>query len=244
MDTGSVAARGLGDARPEARPVLPAAAAVAALGVVVGAALTGPWEAAPHDPVDLPAPRPQATLATETSTEATAPPELTAGEGVVPVMFFVALAVVLVVLLALRAFLNRATFARGTTAGEVEPATGALGETAGLQGEPDLPALRRGVAAARAVVDEYADPADAVTAAWLELERAAASSGVERRPSATPTEFTTTVLDATHADPTATRTLLGLYHRARFAPHAVIGAGDVAAARRSLERIAASWEGR
>src|SRR5690606_41914823 len=68
---------------------------------------------------------------------------------------------------------------------------------------------------------------------------------IRRRCPPTTTLFPyTTLFRSTHADPTATRTLLGLYHRARFAPHAVIGASDVAAARRSLERIAASWEDR
>lgn len=243
MVTGSVDAQRPGSARAATRPGLPVAAAAAGLAVVAGAALAGPWQAAPR-PVDLPAPRPQPTLATEVPSDLTPPPEGTDGDGVVPVMFLLALAAVLVLFLALRAFLNRATLARGTTAGEYDPAIGSLGSAVPLAAEPDLPALRRGVAAARQAVDAHAEPGDAVIAAWLELEKAAQSSGIARPPSATPTELTTAVLDATRADPQATRTLLGLYHRARFAPHAVVGASDVAAARRSLERIAASWEER
>src|SRR5699024_4436001 len=45
---------------------------------------------------------------------------------------------------------------------------------------PDVPALRRGAAAARSVLDKKAVPTDAIIAAWVELEEAAASSGVPR----------------------------------------------------------------
>lgn len=107
--------------------------------------------------------------------------------------------------------------------------------------EPDLPALRRGVAAARSVLVEHDDPDDAIIAAWLALESAAASSGVVRARSATPTEFTANVLDATRADPAAIRTLLRLYQRARFGRIDGATSADVAAAGRCLELLAESW---
>lgn len=261
MDWGSVEARDRGDLRPsqptpsptEGPPrlraagsrglLVPVLAALCGLAVVAGAALAGPWHAAPGGPVEIPTP------------DAT-PPEVTdlgeimpiepAGEpdGGFPLTLWLVIAALIALFFVLRAFLNRASLARGRTEGRFDPADGRIGEVEHETAEPDLPALRRGVAAARRILDGHADPQDAVIAAWLELEQAAASSGVERAPSDTPTEFTTAVLDATRADPAATRTLLGLYHRARFAPDAVLGPPEVAEALRSLERIAESWEER
>ena len=83
--------------------------------------------------------------------------------------------------------------------------------------EPDLDVLQEGARSAEAHLRATAtSPADAVIAAWVALERAAARSGVVRERSATATEFTLQVLDRTAADPAAARTLLGLYLRARF----------------------------
>lgn len=114
--------------------------------------------------------------------------------------------------------------------------------TAAARGdEPDLPALRRGVAAARRSLAEIPQPADAVIAAWLALEDAAAASGTARAPSQTPTEFTKAVLDRTDADPEAATDLLALYQSARFSGHP-ISASEVARAQRCLTRIAASWD--
>ncbi|WP_454043908.1 DUF4129 domain-containing protein [Cellulosimicrobium sp. Marseille-Q8652] len=80
-------------------------------------------------------------------------------------------------------------------------------------------------------------PRDAVIAAWVSLEDAAALAGAHRDPAQTPTEFTVAVLDRTPADPGAVATLRGLYHRARFRG-ADIDAGDVRAARAALRRLA------
>lgn len=106
--------------------------------------------------------------------------------------------------------------------------------------EPDIPVLLRGVSAARDLLTRFAEPSDAVIAAWLALEEAADRSGVHRRPSATPTEFTLAVLAATPAPPAATRELLDLYRTARFSTHPVT-AGDVERAARCLADIAASF---
>lgn len=105
---------------------------------------------------------------------------------------------------------------------------------------PDLPVLRRGVREARRYLQEITDPTDAVIAAWLSLEEAAESSGVHRRASQTPTEFTVAVLERTAADPSATTELLALYHRARFSGAAVTGQ-DVTTALHAFGRVAASW---
>jgi hypothetical protein len=106
--------------------------------------------------------------------------------------------------------------------------------------EPDIPVLLRGVSAARELLTRFAEPSDAVVAAWLALEDAADRSGVHRRPSATPTEFTVAVLAATPAPPAATRELLDLYRTARFSAHPITAA-DVDRAAGCLAAIAESF---
>ena len=223
--------------------LLPISAAVVGLGIVVGAALSGPWNADPRDLAELPAP--EVTMpVVEDLGEFVPPPEPSEPDGGFPLMVWLVIAGLIVLFLALRAFLSRVSFRRGETEGRYEAEAGRIDQVEALETEPDLPALRRGVEAARRILDGHDAPDDAIIAAWLELEKAAASSGVDRARSDTPTEFTTAVLDATKADPAATRTLLGLYHRARFAPHAVLGPAEVAQAVSSLERIAESWRER
>ena len=103
-----------------------------------------------------------------------------------------------------------------------------------------LPALRAGLAEAERRLLTETDPTDAIIAAWLALEEAAATSGVRRKPSQTPTEFTLGVIEGTGVDAEPVRGLLRLYHRARFS---VVGspADDLAAARRCISELAASW---
>lgn len=226
---------------PRPSPLLPLGVGLIALLVVAGAALSAPWHAGPRGPAPLPAEEPPLPEAPEQLTDLTAPGEVVPDERSFPLLLLLTIAGLLVLLVLLRLFLNRLSLARGSSADRYEPSSGTVAAPAGAEPEPDLPALRRGVAAARQVLDGAADPGDAVIAAWLELEKAAASSGIDRAPAQTPTEFTAAVLDATRADPRATRTLLGLYHRARFDPHAALTAADTAEAGRCLERIAASW---
>lgn len=78
---------------------------------------------------------------------------------------------------------------------------------------------------------------DAIIAAWLTLESAAAESGKVRKAAETPSEFTAALLRYHHADPEAVQTLLQLYHRARFATHPDLTSGDVQAARAALNTI-------
>jgi hypothetical protein len=110
-----------------------------------------------------------------------------------------------------------------------------------VEEEPDLPVLRQGVSAARSLLDDERDPAEAIVAAWLALEDAAASAGVTRVPSQTPTEFTVAVLDRTSADRDATRRLLDLYLHARFSG-IPSDAADVEAARDCLVTLAEGWQ--
>lgn len=101
---------------------------------------------------------------------------------------------------------------------------------------PDIVELREGIAEAWARLVEDREPTDAIQAAWVAVEHAAERSGIEREASATPTEFTVAVLDRTAVDPSAIRTLLGLYHRARFSTHGAT-ADDVALAGECLSRL-------
>lgn len=116
-----------------------------------------------------------------------------------------------------------------------------VGDAVVLPGAPELPVLRRGVAAAQRHLDQIPDSGNAIIEAWLALEAAASSSGVHRRPAETPTEFTRDVLASTAADPVAVGDLLTLYHRARFSAVGVTRA-DVTQAGRCLTALARSWD--
>lgn len=106
---------------------------------------------------------------------------------------------------------------------------------------PDIIELREGIAQAWARLAEHREPSDAIQAAWVAVEEGASRSGVPREASATPTEFTVAVLGRTAADPAATRTLLGLYHRARFSTHPATD-DDVRLAGQCLETLAEGLE--
>src|SRR5690606_12574969 len=194
--------------RPRARgtahpPLLPLLAALVALAVVAGAALAGPWHVAPREVELRPVPFEQTTTPPAEEAQAEPPPATT--ERGDPVTLILAAVGPPPPALLLRALLRRATPARGTTGPPHEPAPGTAVEPTAVEAEPDLPALRRGVAAARAVLASRREPDDAVIAAWLELEAAAARSGVARAPSDTPTPPTTAVLAATRPPPAAPR---------------------------------------
>ncbi|WP_018683255.1 DUF4129 domain-containing protein [Actinokineospora enzanensis] len=117
-------------------------------------------------------------------------------------------------------------------------------------GPVDLDAPADGTATARALagaahtarlkLSEHADgveTADAIIAAWLVLERAAAGLGTPRAPHQTPTEFTAVVLAEHDADADALADLRGVYQRARFGRANVITQSDVLAAIDALNRV-------
>lgn len=104
----------------------------------------------------------------------------------------------------------------------------------------ELPVLQKGVEAAQKYLDDIADTDDAIIAAWLALEEAAAATGVRRDRSQTPTEFTVAVLESTDADPEATQGLLDLYREARFSSHSMQPESRRAASI-YLRRLAAKW---
>jgi hypothetical protein len=100
--------------------------------------------------------------------------------------------------------------------------------------------LLRGTKSALALLRQRSGgpPSDAVQAAWLALEQAAAECGTARRPHQTPTEFTSAVLADHDVDQAALATLRGLYQRVRFGRPDTVTESDADAAVAALERIA------
>lgn len=112
-----------------------------------------------------------------------------------------------------------------------------------IAADPDLPALLRGADEAERILAETGGvPRDLVLRCWLALEEAAQASGVPRRASDSPTEFTGAVLRSTRADAGSVDTLLRLYHRARFSDHDVSD-DDIRTARTAVIKLAATWRG-
>ncbi|WNV82310.1 DUF4129 domain-containing protein [Umezawaea sp. Da 62-37] len=85
-------------------------------------------------------------------------------------------------------------------------------------------------------------PSDAVIAAWLNLEDAAARSGAPKQEHETSTEFTGALLVRYEVDTAAAATLRGLYHRARFGPAARVSTQDAEDAAEALERVVVSLD--
>ncbi|MFJ3406892.1 DUF4129 domain-containing protein [Promicromonospora sp. NPDC090134] len=121
---------------------------------------------------------------------------------------------------------------------DTDPDNLAAGTTTATLGEDiDLPELQDAVTRALRHLEGHARPRDAVVAAWVALEEAAARAGTRRDPAQTPTEFTSTVLAATPAPPDAVTRLRTLYQRARFTDRP-IDTTTVAQARTALADIA------
>jgi len=227
------------ETRLEAQRAAVVAGALVVL-TVLGAALAGPW---------LPRTRPEAqiTLGIDFPTPTPRPQETDlghlddlAGEGSVAAWVKVVLVVVglvLLVLLSTAAVRAARRWLSAHTPPEVDRTD--AGEV--VRGDlVDLarPALAEGVEAAADALDRDVPPGDAVVAAWVALEEAAEGSGVLREPAQTATEFTLELLDATEADPVASRALLELYLAARFSRHPITS-DDVVRARASLAALGA-----
>lgn len=209
---------------------------------VLAAATTAPpwtWHTpAWLDRLNQTAPEPPATLPTATPTpvETPPPPPLDPdGIGVGDVLLALAalLLVTLAVLLA-RAVLTSTR--RGTQA--AAPATAPPGTATLADPDDAVTHLRAAVHHAQHHLTPRIPPRDAVVAAWVSLEDAAALAGARRDPAQTPTEFTVAVLGRTAADPGAVAALRGLYQRARFS-RADVTVHDVEVARGALERLSA-----
>lgn len=103
-----------------------------------------------------------------------------------------------------------------------------------------VPDLTDAFAEAQARLRERSAPRDAVIAAWVALEEAAADHGIVRAASQTPTEFAVGVLRR-GADAEAVTHLRDVYLAARFSEHPVTH-DDVARAQVALDAIARAWQ--
>ena len=223
------------------RAVPPAALLVVA--VVLATALAGPWTVQGRPaglwpmPTDIPTSWPQETGDAQAPTS---PRDLPAGLSWIGTALKLAALVVLagLVVLVLRAGVRRLlTWWRGLDRESAAPVPATGGEAVAPLDEATTAALADGLAAADRALRRELPPGDAVIAAWMALETAAARGGVERDPAQTASEFTLALLDRTSADPRAARRLLARYHAARFSTHEVTAA-DVAAARDALATLA------
>jgi hypothetical protein len=107
-----------------------------------------------------------------------------------------------------------------------------------LDGATVRRAVRRALDQLRRPAD--GDPGDAVIAAWLTLEQAAAAAGSGRAAHQTPTEFASAVLAGHQLDAASLDRLRVLYLRARFATgsvHQPVTTADVEAAADALETL-------
>ncbi|TDQ04246.1 uncharacterized protein DUF4129 [Labedaea rhizosphaerae] len=114
----------------------------------------------------------------------------------------------------------------------------------GLDGTAaDGTVLRSAIAAAQRDLAQRRSgpPSDAVVAAWLRLEQAAAESGRPRAAHQTPTEFTSALLAEHVADDAAVGRLRGLYQRARFGRPGAVTDADADEARSALGAILDGW---
>ncbi|MFI8523702.1 DUF4129 domain-containing protein [Promicromonospora sukumoe] len=209
--------------------------------VVLGAATAAPWT---FSPPHLPAP--------EISAPAESQPPASGELGQAPpqepdqvdsrwiILVLVTLLVLLIAVLltlAARKLLQIRREPTDTTEDHLAPGAG----TTTLGDDVDLPQLQDAVTRALAHLDGHPRPRDAVVAAWVALEEAAARAGTSRDPAQTPTEFTATVLAATPAPPTAVTRLRTLYQRARFTDRPVDDTA-VDQARTALADIARSLD--
>lgn len=235
MARGNEASRGI---RGGGRPLRPAVAVATVAGVgtvgLIAAAVRPAWRVSYHPFSQAPLTPPTPAARPSAAGMPTAVPRTVPSGHAVPAgwLLMIALGVVFL-LLALAVFLWWRTGRRQRPVESVDVV------------EPEvltpLPALRAGVAEAERRLLGDTDPTNAIIVAWLALEEAAAGSGVRRRPSQTPTEFTLGVVEGTGVDPAPVHALLRLYHRARFS---VVGSppADLAAARRCVSELAAGWQ--
>jgi len=158
--------------------------------------------------------------------------------GIILVLIIVTLIVVGLVLLVralIRAWKDRPLRRQDAADVDVDLAVESVAEPV-----PDAPAVRRGIAAARDAITRRTDPGDAIIAAWLGLEEAAADAGAGRGISETPAEFTLRILRQRSGIDTPTNRLLRLYEGVRFGGHAA-SESDRTAAADALSAIEDVW---
>jgi hypothetical protein len=208
---------------------------------VVGAALAGPFRLGQRNAGGVPFTIPPPQLPTNTATPIPVETGLDGERMSMDAQRWIYLLVIAVIgallVIGVALLVRRIRAMRGRRAPhEVDEAVPDIGLTGDVL-DSATPALREGVRQAAQVLEEEVPPGDAVIAAWVALEESAERSGLVRDRAQTATEFTVEVLDATRADPDATRALLQLYLAARYSEH-VLTPEDVARARESLAAIA------
>ncbi|AEG44294.1 DUF4129 domain-containing protein [Isoptericola variabilis] len=211
--------------------------------VVLGAAAATPWRVTPPEALlgEVPGLMPSLPSA-PTSVPSEAPrAEPESGGGDLGLALLLAGLLVVAVLLALAG--RRILAALRDAEPPPEPDTTEVGVAAADGAAPAVTVeeLADAVALALRRLDGARTPHDAVVAAWVSLEEAAARHGTERDPAQTPTEFTVALLHDSPAPAADVATLRRLYHHARFASRPV-DADQAAAARDALERIARTLE--
>ncbi|MFI2295514.1 DUF4129 domain-containing protein [Isoptericola sp. NPDC019571] len=224
------------------RALAPLAGAALALLVVLGAATATPWRFRLPD-VALPQP------AASDPVQPQMPGEIVPGDQPPPsydviTWIVVTLSVAGALLVAVLLWLLARRVVRALATPEDDDADGlAPGHaTTATMADLSLPELQDAVATALARIDDAATPHDAVVAAWVALEDAAARHGTRRDPAQTATEFTARLLTTRRQDGRAVPapdvdTLRRLYQHARFTDRPV-HPDDVHAARTALSRIA------
>ena len=212
--------------------------------VAIGAALQGrstftgprwvPGDPTPAPPVEQTA-NPQSTVPATVAPHASITPSVLIGW--VPLVIILSLLVLAVLLLLLRFFFSNRSIASRRT----------LSVDAALSDSPvevitdaDLPTLHRGLVRAADLLETDREPRDAIVKAWIGLQEAAEDSGISRRASETPTEFTSRVFESVAADRNAASALLKVYLRVRFSRKPATES-DVVVARHAIQRLRDTW---
>ncbi|GAA5204384.1 DUF4129 domain-containing protein [Microbacterium jejuense] len=196
-------------------------------------------------------PQPQVTTVPEPAPEPTTsgePLPVPQGEGdpgavrtvILILLGLVAAALLALVVVAVIRAIRRAWENRELDVREGAVLAAASSGAAATEAQPDAAVIQRGIAAALRHIGERAVPGDAIVAAWVGVEEAAADSGVVRGVSETPGEFAVRIIARRSAIDEDARRLLSLYERVRFGGYAATEA-DRAEARRLLERIEGEW---
>ncbi|GAA4711079.1 protein of unknown function (DUF4129) [Promicromonospora umidemergens] len=211
--------------------------------VVLGVATATPWRFNPPQLATTEPPVPEQLLPAQTSSPSplaappTSPPADIRWLGIIAAILL-GLLIATILTLAIRKLL---ALHRARTTTTPDKLTGGTTTTGTLADDVDLPELQDAVSRALAHLDGHARPRDAVVAAWVALEDAAARAGAHRNPAQTPTEFAGAVLATTPAPPTSVARLRTLYQRARFTDRP-IDRTTVNHAREALADIARSLD--
>jgi hypothetical protein len=208
--------------------------------VVLGAATASPWS---FSPPQLPSPEIAVPSQNPLAVPSATPQRHEQPETLDPRWAVLVIVTLLVILIAaLFTLAARRLLAIRREGMDTTPDNLTTGAAAGTNGDDvDLPEMQDAVTRALAHLDRHARPRDAVVAAWVALEEAAARTGTRRDPAQTTTEFAGTVLAATPAPPAAVTRLRTLYQRARFTDRP-IDTTAVTQARRALADIARSLD--